>query len=105
MSSKRGPSRAVVVLNEARQRLERAKTNVAEQDRLLLAAKLVLAAHQESYDALEKGLARRTNGSKSSSTAPPVRRRSSQKLLADNSAASSGIGVETVGDVGVTESE
>ncbi len=105
MTTKRGPSRAVVVLNEARQRLERAKINVAEQDRLLLAAKLVLAAHQESYDALEKGLARRTNGSKSSPTAPPARRRSSQKQLADSAAPSSGIAAGTVGSTDENASE
>ena len=46
-----------VILSDARIRLENAKTNLAEQQRLLLAAELVVQAHQESYDALERSLA------------------------------------------------
>lgn len=73
----RGPTKAQLILQEARNRLEIAKRGVREAQDKVTIAQATLFAHQEAYDALEMALARKS--SKSQSAAPGAGKRSSSK--------------------------
>lgn len=56
MSSKRGQTKAEIILAEARQRLDVARQNVQTAEGQLGIANAMLNAHQAAYDALDRTL-------------------------------------------------
>ena len=86
--AKRGLSKAQQALREARERMEKAASNVAEADNHLAAMRAVHNAQTEAYYALERTLTR------PKSSAPSAVKRSSRKGVLNS------ITANTEGDTG-----
>lgn len=95
MSKTRGPSKAQLILNEARERLQAAKDRFDKAHQETEIARAVYEAEDRSFDALERSLARAPRGKQSG--APSAGKKSSQKGAETKSTANTQTSLEDVG--------